>query len=173
MGASFLNANSRIAFYESATGTTARAVGIANPTGAVYGVAIWANTGGVVPSETNMHMFVQDGGSVGIGTSAPGNLLHIEGSAAADFIVRIRNTAASGVSAVTYYNNANAWQGYFGFDNAADSWKWFSISASAPLVMLTNNVERVRVAADGVIQLFLGGSMKTLSVDGSGFVKAA
>jgi len=87
---------------------------------------------------------------VGIGTTTPGNLLHVQGSQAADFMVRLRNTAANGQSSITYYDDAGTWQGYSGYDNNSNKWIWTSVTAS-DISINTNNdqTKGVYIKSDG------------------------
>jgi hypothetical protein len=68
-GASDPTVGSRMAFFENPGSASFRGIGMAHPA-ATYGIGIWASTG-AVPTDTNMQLFVQDGGNVGIGTTSP------------------------------------------------------------------------------------------------------
>jgi len=108
--------NSRIAFFEGAGGVSFRGVGMAHPT-ANYGVAIWASTS-AVPTDTNMQLFVQDDGPIGIGNSAPQGRLSINAAAnpttvaAAKQITIGEPTNGTGYYlALGYLVDAGAWKG--------------------------------------------------------------
>ncbi|MFA5791899.1 MAG: hypothetical protein WC884_02585, partial [Candidatus Paceibacterota bacterium] len=108
------NVTNRIALYETIT-SDFRGIGMANPSSGVYGVGIWANK---TPSDTNMDLFVKDGGNVGIGTTGPKAKLEVRGSAGTpatsgdvqNGIFRISNPSISavldfGTLAATPYTN--------------------------------------------------------------------
>ena len=80
------NVNQRIALYERTDlgGAAFRGVGMANPSGGVYGVGIWALPGASdFPSDSNLALFVRDGGNVGIGTTTPAATLDVAGNISA------------------------------------------------------------------------------------------
>jgi hypothetical protein len=77
-GATAPNVASRIALFENPGSGSFRGIGMANPSAGVYGVAVWADTS-AIPTNTNMQLFVKDGGNVGIGTILPTSPLQVVG----------------------------------------------------------------------------------------------
>lgn len=60
-GASAPNVTSRFALFENPSSANFRGIAMANPSGGVYGVGIYAD---VTPTESNMALFVRDGGRI-------------------------------------------------------------------------------------------------------------
>ena len=99
-------------------------------------------------------------GKVGIGTNAPAELLHVSnptGNAS------IKLTAAGTTSPYHQYERgAQQW------------WTGPGLEGNANFAIYNPTAARFMLMLDtsGAVRLFLGGGLKTLSVDGSGFVKA-
>ena len=124
---------------------------------------------------------VSASGNVGIGTSDPWEAaLHV---ATASSLIRSAIFSSQGAGAPIVHVNTQP-----AAHCSIDFWKDATPTAAAAIGMsgsatglisgLTFQVfggswmEAMRITSAGAIQMFLGGSMKTLSVDGSGFVKA-
>ena len=70
--------NNRIALYESSAGHYFYGIGMAQPSD--YGVGLWASTGGSLPTDSNMDLFVEaTSGDVGINTPNPTQRLNVVG----------------------------------------------------------------------------------------------
>jgi hypothetical protein len=88
------------------------------------------------------------GGNLGIGTTAPVTAMHIIQDAAANTIGRMQNTNATGFSGISYFDNGGTSRMYLGTDNAGAVGRVATFSGW-PMVIVTNNVERVRVDSTG------------------------
>ena len=73
------NITQRIALWEYPGGVSFRGIGMANPMAGVWGVGVYAMSAGM-PTDTNMALFVRDGGNVGIGTASPNWKLSLSNS---------------------------------------------------------------------------------------------
>jgi len=91
-------------------------------------------------------VFVTTTGDVGIGTSTPAVRLDVKTNSSGQASARLQNSSATGYSAIEYLNNAGNVGLFFGIDNAASTTRLNSINN---IVILTNNVERMRVTTDG------------------------
>jgi hypothetical protein len=111
------------------------------------------------------------GGKVGIGTTGPSNTLHVAAVIAGPPSLTYHDPA--GMASFDVPGNvelAIGWQGSapFGY--------WLQVRQSGlarPILFNAAGGDVIIGGSGTVIQMYLGGSMKTLSVDGSGFVKAA
>ena len=99
-------------------------------------------------------LFVASGGNVGIGTSSPGSLLNLAHPTAAD----IRLTVGSTLQANIYSSSSDT--------------NIFSV-ANNPLILGTNNTERLRVTSTGLVGIGTSSPSQLLHVNGNTFVGAA
>ncbi len=93
----------RIALSENTTTTPGQyfyGIGMANPVSGIYGLGLYGGTNTSLPTNTNMHMFIQNNGNVGIGTYSPGDKLTVNGNVTASSGVLSVNT--SGLDGSTY-----------------------------------------------------------------------
>lgn len=101
---------------------------------------------------TSYVLLQPSGGRVGIGTSAPGTVLHVVGSIADD-LVYYQNTLITGWNGFSLRNSSDVQVGFFSSGNAsAVSWPGqvvLGTNGSVPLLLATNQTERVRVLATG------------------------
>ncbi|HUP61012.1 MAG TPA: hypothetical protein VNA69_11390 [Thermoanaerobaculia bacterium] len=91
------------------------------------------------------------GGNVGIGTaSAPAARLDVRTNTGSTAVARVMNTSPTGFSGIEYYDSDGVMGTYIGTDNANNTTRINSVN-NFPIALLTNNVERMRVASDGNI----------------------
>jgi hypothetical protein len=95
------------------------------------------------------------GGDLGIGTTAPAAALHIIDDFSANSVGRIQNTNSTGFSGFTYFDNGGTARMYAGTDNAGLVGRVATFS-TFPLVLVTNNVERMRVDTTGRVGIGAG-----------------
>lgn len=131
------------------------------------------NSGAVTISTRNLGtiaecMRIKANGDVGIGTSTPQERLHVE--SASPVVIRQSVPATRGM--LHYFDGTD----YFVLFTASGDphgtitgLRPMQINAASGMVTHGSGLD----VTGGTIRLFLGGSLKTLSVDGSGFVKAA
>jgi hypothetical protein len=109
-------------------------------------------------------------GNVGIGISNPAEKLAVNGNVSATGNISATGNVSTGDLNIA--NTSGSPGVTFRLDGFSDS-LYFVADGAGQLLFRTNGVERFWLAGDGVVRMWLGGSLKTLSVDGSGFVKAA
>ena len=131
-GSAAPNIAQRIALYEDASGVGFRGVGMANPSAGVYGVGVYAN---VTPTDSNMALFVKDGGNVGIGTASPSERLELSGGSR-NFL-RVDDSAS------------NVWN-FFGSESGAG---YVGTKSNHALHIQTGNVNRMTVSTGGAITI--------------------
>lgn len=125
-------------------------------------------------------MRIDGAGDVLIGvqtTGSGGNTLRIHASEAAGQLMCLRNTSATGASAIRLEDESGNYRGYIGQDNNADKVYVFAVSSeldlasnSADVVLSAANVERLRVVgstgriyASSAIQRALGSTPDSTS----------
>jgi hypothetical protein len=112
-------------------------------------------------------------GNLGVGTTSPANLLHINGS---NSIARFSGASTSLSAYQTFFNNSAA-QAYFGIESSSGTGiigtgaaygMVLTTASTNPLVFGTNNTERARILAGG--EFAIGKTLASESVStGSGF----
>jgi hypothetical protein len=116
------------------------------------------------PGAPTSSIDISASGNVGIGTASPTHKLHIVGDVASDGLARVQNTNATGFSGFVYYDNAGAARTFIGTDNAASQTRVASFGTS-PMVLVTNNVERVRIDSTGRVGIGITAPLSKLHVD--------
>jgi hypothetical protein len=110
-------------------------------------------------------IIADDGGDVGIGTSAPGARLHVVGGTAGTASMQVRNTNASGFSGIEYLDDAGTVVSFLGVDNANNTTRLNSIGFY-PIAILTESTERVRVTSAGDVGIGTTAPSSRLHVNG-------
>jgi hypothetical protein len=93
-------------------------------------------------------MRITTGGSVGIGATTPGARLDVKTTAANEEVVRITNLSATGYPGINYFDEAGMNGLYFGLDNPNSTTRMNSVNNN-PIVLMTNDVEHLRIESDG------------------------
>jgi len=96
----------------------------------------------------NSSVYVGSNGNVGLGTATPALRLDVKANAAGNAVARFQNSSATGFSGIEFLNNAGTAAAFLGTDNANANTRFNSFN-NYPIVILTNNVERMRVTTDG------------------------
>ncbi len=104
-------------------------------------------------------------GHIGIGTLTPAVRLDVKGSTAGAAIGRVQNSSATGFSGFEYLNQAGTVSAYLGTDNANAVTRFNSVN-NYPLVVLTNNTERMRVTSAGSVGVGTAAPSSRLHVNG-------
>jgi hypothetical protein len=100
----------------------------------------------------NTGMTLSASGYLGIGTASPAGYLHSEGSAAINAL--LRNPLASGYTTLRLYNDINsAYRAleidYNGSTYPGGELAWIGTTGAYPVVLATNNTERIRINGSG------------------------
>lgn len=108
-----------------------------------------------------------EGDKVGIGvdpTTLPlPVLLNLKGSASLDALVKVHNTAPTGFSGLEFHNTAGAPGFFFGVDNTNNSTRLNSFN-DFPFLLMTNNVERIRLTPQGAVGIHRANPVHPLQV---------
>jgi hypothetical protein len=113
-------------------------------------------TSGTVPlalfTNSNYRLYITSGGDVGIGTTAPSNLLHVS-QASSDFQIRVTGTSAGNAGSLRAYNDGGQATG-FGTTGSTNSGYGANLGfmgtiTNIPQIFLTNNTERMRIDSAG------------------------
>jgi hypothetical protein len=103
-------------------------------------------------TEGTERMRIDSSGNVGIGTSSPNNLLHVS-QASSDFQIRVTGTSAANAGSIRTYNAGGeaAGLGTTGSTNSGygANLGFMGTITNIPQIFLTNNTERMRIAASG------------------------
>ena len=121
-------------------------------------------------------MTFQTGGNVGIGTTAPGNVLELYKSQGAATAININNPDAThdlAFSGVQFYQGGTLRGGIYSVNDANTSgaggpkalqiWNF----SNGPLILATNNGEKVRVDTSGNVGIGVTGPSEALEVNGN------
>ena len=142
------------------------------------GLIAYVQTGGG-DGHSNEVMRILGNGNVGIGkNSAPSSLLWLEKanpSGVGPDLTLSNSAGAAGDKARIGFYDTGTWRASIvqSLDPASGYGGQLDFCTSGPVTDVNALTSRFSISGTGVIKLWLGGSLKTLSVDGSGFVKAA
>ncbi len=95
---------------------------------------------------------ISNGGDLGIGTTTPAAPIHILDTVdpATGTLGRLQNNSATGFSGLSYFDTTGTTRMYLGTDNA-NSVARVAAFGTWPMVMYTNNTERLRIDSSGRI----------------------
>ena len=131
------------------TGATSNKFYIKDQTSATYPLVIEQGT----PSNT---LYANSYGKVGIGTSSPGAVLHIDGgSANTSHLLKFQSKDDTGDMYMSWYNNTGTRVGYLGYGSSSTNDFSINQEANAPMLFMTNGSERVRILAGGNVGIGL------------------
>jgi len=159
----------------NAAGTAQTIMGMGNGASAFANVG-YAGTGSAHPfvlaTGGMERMRITANGNVGLGTNATNVRLQVEADQA-DVVSNFRNTNAAGWSGIHFDNSTGNARTHIGFGNAS-SGMWANMgytgtTSSHPFVLTTNNLERMRIAANGNVGI--GTAAPTTKLEVNGFTK--
>jgi hypothetical protein len=134
---------------------------ISSSTTSTTAFGVTADTTGALVIQTGATpttaMTIDTSQNVGIGTASPADKLHVAISSGSLGGVRIQNTNAGGQSAVSYYNDAGTQKADVWWNNSGSTLNLRTLSTD-PMILYTNNTERMRVNAGAPILCLAGGS---------------
>jgi hypothetical protein len=114
-------------------------------------------------TNNSLRMTITSGGNVGIGTSSPSCLLHLQKSGGAGTIIQIiKNDTVDAYSGTHLYGSDGALKGHYGWANTsagslADKMYFGSIAAK-DVVFTSNDAERMRITSGGNVCIGLTSS---------------
>ena len=116
------------------------------------------------------------GGNVGIGTTSPAATLHVLANSSGG-AVRIQNTNSAGFVSTDLVDAGGNNKAGFGWGNSSASiWTssaYFNTSGTDPVILGTNNLERLRVSGSGNIGIGTTLPQAILDINGSGTSQSA
>jgi len=92
---------------------------------------------------------IDSAGKIGIGVT-PDHQLTILKSVAADWLAKLSNASASGISGFGFYDNSDAWKGYIGYDNGDSGYGKLYGQSGVFWKIIADNIERIRVDSNGL-----------------------
>jgi len=129
-------------------------------TGQSYGLTVYAGTNAsdrsfLVANQggANPYLYVRGDGNVGIGTSSPTSLLHLQSATASG--TQYLMTSAGGGTALTYRQVANETTQQLNM----------VVESNHPMVLWTNSVERMRITSAGVVSINNSGGEANAGLD--------
>lgn len=108
-------------------------------------LATSAGTENILLNSTGSSYF--NGGNVGIGTSSPSTLLHLQSSASGGQNFRIQTSVAAGRNYMQFANGSGD-MGYLGY-GGADSKFYINNQLNDDMLFFTNSTEKMRITATG------------------------
>lgn len=103
-------------------------------------------------------MRIDSSGNVGVGTTSPGDKIHVSFNSGSLNGIRVQNTNSGGQSAVSYYNDVGTQKADVWWNNSGSTLNFRTLSTD-PMVFYTNNTERMRIDSSG--NLLVGTSSAT------------
>jgi len=91
---------------------------------------------------------ISTGWKVGVGTLAATHTLTLVSPTAAAWAMKIKNTAANGVSGFGAYDESDVWKGYVGYDNNDNILKLYG-SSGVTLAFYTNDTQQMTIDTSG------------------------
>ncbi len=116
-------------------------------------------TGGAPDSS----LFIASSGKIGLGTATPAVSLDVRANTSGAAVERLQNSSATGYSGTEYLDNAGNVDLFFGVDNGASTTRLNS-GNSNPIVVLTNNTERMRITSGGNVGIGTSSPSNSLHV---------
>ena len=102
---------------------------------------------------TNNRFYIENGGDVGIGTTAPSSKLHIEDNTTGDLIMKIHNLNDTGTERLYFGSNTSADAGMivWGSNNAGypGKWRFFNNKTSANFDWITSSSVKMTLDNNG------------------------
>lgn len=119
------------------------------------------------PARAADPLVIAPDGRVGVGTSNPTANLALEGSAAFDAVMRVRNTSSTGFAGIEFIDNLGTSRFFFGVNNNNYTTRLNSFSGT-PFLLMTNSVERMRLDPGGNVSFGCTNPTSRLVIGGFG-----
>ena len=136
-----------LAFVGGSSRSAVSAIGGVLESTSLQSLALFTGGSGVGGGSVVERMRITSGGSVGIGTSSPSTLLHLQSSASGGQNFRIQTSVAAGRNYMQFANGSGD-MGYLGY-GGADSKFYINNQLNDDMLFFTNSTEKMRITATG------------------------